>query len=471
MIRGILGLDSEVNNTFDLLSICIRGLIVRMKLFARMNESIEQAPTSNSLRHYYIFWAGQQISSAGSAIVSFAIIWWLTVTTGSALVLALSSALSFGTMMVVQFFSGYLTDYSNRKFLLFLVDLAQAVATTCLLYLFLTSQESVITILVILGIRGLFDGLHAPAKGAILPTMVPQSELKKVNSISSSARSVINLFSPAVAALLVSMYTQKLWIVLLLDPLTFLVALLPLLIIHIPDIRKEHSPVESLLSKISGGFRYLKHSTGLVPLLFIFASFNFFITPVSMLSPLIILSDRGFGSTEFIFALSIMLSNLSFLLMSLLLTKFTPAIRETTGIIIGFIIALCGLMLIWLSLSFNKLPLYLLGNTVIGFGFPIVNVYSSIIWQSQVPNTHQGRIISVRMLITTASLPLVMIFTGFVADVLSFASLFFAAILGFSTILSVIVLFTDFKLIDSQSAANNMTTKEISKPADIVVAD
>jgi MFS transporter, DHA3 family, macrolide efflux protein len=45
----------------------------------------------NWARRFFIIWTGQSFSLVGSALVQFALIWYLTRTTGSATVLAVAS--------------------------------------------------------------------------------------------------------------------------------------------------------------------------------------------------------------------------------------------------------------------------------------------------------------------------------------------------------------------------------------------
>ena len=46
------------------------------------------ASSTNWARTFFTFWTGQALSLFGSQLVQFALIWWLTETTGSAMVLA-----------------------------------------------------------------------------------------------------------------------------------------------------------------------------------------------------------------------------------------------------------------------------------------------------------------------------------------------------------------------------------------------
>ncbi|MGD9315684.1 MAG: MFS transporter, partial [Anaerolineae bacterium] len=43
------------------------------------------------MRPFFIIWTGQAVSLLGSQLVQFALVWWLTETTGSATVLAVAS--------------------------------------------------------------------------------------------------------------------------------------------------------------------------------------------------------------------------------------------------------------------------------------------------------------------------------------------------------------------------------------------
>jgi len=405
----------------------------------------ELHPTDHTRRSYYRFWMGQQISAAGSSVVAFILIWWITLTTESALYLALASALEFGPMMLIQFVSGYVTDYMDRKWLLGVVDFLQALVTMILVYLFSIHQAPILAVLIILGLRGLFDGLHAPAVGAIIPTMIPQEDLQRVNSLSSTARSVINLISPPLAAFLL-VTVDNMAVLLMIDAVTFGIAIIPLLSIQIPAVT--HQKAESLTSKLGGGISFLRSSQGLIPLLIIFAAFNFFITPISMLTPLIVSSSEGFNRGEVVFALAMVISSLGFLATSLFLTRFNIDLPNPHGVLLGFIITISGLILLGYGVFTLNLWLFLTGQFVSSMGLPIVNVYSSMIWQTHVPMQLQGRVISVRMLLVTASLPIVMILTGIIAEVISFGILFLGSALAFATMVTLVWFLTSFSSLD-----------------------
>jgi DHA3 family macrolide efflux protein-like MFS transporter len=54
-------------------------------------ESIEDLENTSTFRSYLVFWMGQLASVLGSSITQFAIIWWITETTGSTILLSIAS--------------------------------------------------------------------------------------------------------------------------------------------------------------------------------------------------------------------------------------------------------------------------------------------------------------------------------------------------------------------------------------------
>lgn len=77
-----------------------------------MSNTLSTTP-SPSLRPFFIVWAGQACSLLGSQLVQFALIWWLTTTTGSATVLAYASLVGLLPQVLIGPFAGALVDRSR----------------------------------------------------------------------------------------------------------------------------------------------------------------------------------------------------------------------------------------------------------------------------------------------------------------------------------------------------------------------
>ncbi|MFX1411483.1 MAG: hypothetical protein ACFFA6_14120, partial [Promethearchaeota archaeon] len=100
-----------------------------------------------TFRHYLYFLFGQQFSMLGSLIVGFVITWWLTVETGSAVILSISVFLMFIPQIVITPFSGVISDRWNKKSIIAISDSMQAYVTLLLFVFFLYDFQEVWLIL------------------------------------------------------------------------------------------------------------------------------------------------------------------------------------------------------------------------------------------------------------------------------------------------------------------------------------
>lgn len=123
-----------------------------------------------------------------------------------------------------------LVDRLNRKTVIMLADVCQLLATIGLILVFWLNSASIYVVLVLLTVRGVFQAFHAPAVSAIVPSMVPKDKLSRVNGLEYVLNGTVQLGGPVIAALLLSLAEQVLWI----DPVTFCVAIAILIFIRIP---------------------------------------------------------------------------------------------------------------------------------------------------------------------------------------------------------------------------------------------
>ena len=66
-----------------------------------------------SMRPFFIVWTGQAFSLLGSHLVQFALVWWLTQTSGSATVLALASMMAELPRVFLSPFAGADFTYTS----------------------------------------------------------------------------------------------------------------------------------------------------------------------------------------------------------------------------------------------------------------------------------------------------------------------------------------------------------------------
>ncbi|MGD9559499.1 MAG: MFS transporter, partial [Oscillospiraceae bacterium] len=88
--------------------------------------------TQSWKRPFILIYTGQAFSIVGSAAVQFAIIWYLTVQTESAITLTMASIVSFLPTMFIGPFAGIWIDRYNRRTVMMLADGLVAISSAAL---------------------------------------------------------------------------------------------------------------------------------------------------------------------------------------------------------------------------------------------------------------------------------------------------------------------------------------------------
>ncbi|MHA1587736.1 MAG: MFS transporter, partial [Candidatus Thorarchaeota archaeon] len=92
--------------------------------------------TTESLRPFAIMWGGQAISLFGSRLVRFTIVWYLTLQTGSATVLAIATIMALLPQVLIAPFAGSYVDRWNRRRTMIAADMIIALSILFLVVMF-----------------------------------------------------------------------------------------------------------------------------------------------------------------------------------------------------------------------------------------------------------------------------------------------------------------------------------------------
>lgn len=187
----------------------------------------------NWKKTFAFIWTGQLFSTLSSSVVSFAVIFWLSVQTGSAQVLALATISSLLPQLVLGLFTGVLIDRWDRKRTMIVADLYIALLTAVMAVLFYMGAAEIGLIYALLALRSIGSAFHMPAMEASVPLLAPKSELMRVAGINNMIFSVSTIGAPAIAAIFISALDMT-W-VLMFDVLGALIACTSLLFVKIPN--------------------------------------------------------------------------------------------------------------------------------------------------------------------------------------------------------------------------------------------
>lgn len=237
-------------------------------------------------RPFFTIWIGQAFSLLGSQLVQFALIWYLTEKTGSAVTLATASLAGLLPQVFLSPFIGALVDRYNRRRIMIFADAGIALATLLLMLLFILNRVEVWHIYVALFIRAVGSGFHGPAMGASTALMVPKEHLTRIQGINQALFGGLNIVAAPLGALLLK--TISMTGILLIDAITAIIAITPLLFIDVPQPLRNQTAKSSLWQDIREGLRYVVGWKGLLFILIMAMLINFLMTPAFSLLPLLV---------------------------------------------------------------------------------------------------------------------------------------------------------------------------------------
>lgn len=366
------------------------------------------------------FLTAQTISLFGSSLVQYAIVWYVTLSTSSGRMLTISTVCGFAPQIAISLFAGVWIDRYDRKMLIMLSDTVIALSTLILAIAFLSGHRNIWLLFTVLMIRSAGTGIQTPAVNAVIPQIVPQEHLMRVNGIQSTITALIMFFSPAVSGAILSVSTLE--TTLFIDVFTALIGVGITSVLAIPGYRKDrmedHAGTSSGISSLKQGFLYLKTDSFVRHLLLFQIAVLFLISPSAFLTPLMV--SRTFGPQVWRLTASEMTYSIGSVLGGILITSWGGfKKRLKTTVLAGW---LYGVLMAGLGMA-PAFLIYLACNMMIGITSPCYNSPITVSIQEQVPASMQGRVFSFMQISTSCALPLGMMVFGPLADVIRIQTL------------------------------------------------
>jgi DHA3 family macrolide efflux protein-like MFS transporter len=392
---------------------------------------------TNWKARFFTIWGGQAISLFGSRLVQFALIWWLTQETGSATVLAIASLIGLLPTVLLGPFAGALIDRWKRRQVILVVDTAIALATLLLAYLFAIDAVGVSTIYILLLVRGIGESFHWPAMSAATSLMVPHEQLTRVQGLNQMLQGGLNIVAAPLGAVLLGILPMQ--GIMLIDVVTAVFAILPLLVILIPEVRQEAEKSSSekaatFWEDFRSGLKYVRSWPGLLMLMALAMVINFLMAPAGTLMPLLVADyfnggPLQLGWIESALGFGMIAGGLALGAWGGFKKRILTTMLGLLGLGIGFsLIGFVPANLFWLAVASTFFAASMI---------PIVNGPVHAILQSAVEADMQGRVFTLVGSLGSAMAPLGLIIAGPVADAIGVQSWY--VIGGFACILVAVV--------------------------------
>ena len=356
---------------------------------------------------------GQLISMTGSGMVRFAITIFAWQETGEVTTLALVGFFAFAPAVLLSPIAGAIVDRSNRKLVMMVSDLAAGLMTIVILILFASDQLQIWHLFVTAAFASAFEAFQFPAYSAAITVMVPKEQYARTSGINSLVHSGAMIAAPILAGLLIGV--TGIAGILVIDIFTFVIAILALIVVFIPQPKQSAAGKESqgsIWQESAYGFRYIWRRPSLTGLLSIFFLINFIASfSLVLLAPMILART---GDDQVALGTVMAVFGLGGLAGGLLLSVWGGPKRLINGVLMGLALSsLLGLTLLGLG---QTTIVWAAGAFLLMFFIPIIQGSSQAIWQSKVAPDVQGRVFSVRRLMAQITAPIAFLLAGPLAD-------------------------------------------------------
>lgn len=359
------------------------------------------------------FLVGQTITTFGSYLVQYAIMWHLTLTTKSGLVLALAAVFGFLPQAIVSVFAGVWADRVNRKTMIIISDSAIALATLGLALLMLSGVGDLWLIFLVMAVRSVGAGVQMPAISALLPQIVPSEKLMRINGINSSIQSALGLLAPVVAAAVYA--TMSLVAILFIDVATAIIGLSLLALIAVPSLERVTSGDKpSYFADLKDGINYVFTHDLVRWVMAIFGIVFLLIVAPSNLSPLMV--ARNFGTEVWMLTVLEVAFGIGMAIGGALMAAFAAKLDRlktiiSTSVIFGVLATVMGFTTnLWLFYGLFF---------IVGVVVPAFSTSAFTLLQETVEPERQGRVFGFVGIVMSVAMPLGMAILGPLADVVS----------------------------------------------------
>ncbi|WP_341784382.1 multidrug efflux MFS transporter Mdt(A) [Lactococcus formosensis subsp. formosensis] len=394
-----------------------------------------KVPT-NWRKNFYLFLIGQLLTGVTSMIVQYAIIWYLTLETGEESVLAIATLVGMLPMAILSPFVGPFIDRINKKFLLIFYDAVVAViALGLFIYGINNDVYPLWMVFVTIGIRAVAQTAQMPTVQSIMPTMVPEEEITRVNGQFGIIQSLIFIVSPGIGAFMVA--TLPIHWVILLDVIGFILGAGMLLLVKIPEVASQGEKI-SVIKDALEGFNILRENKPMWKMTLIGALFMLLFMPAMSLYPLV--TTKYFGGTivhagwvEVLFAAAMLIG--SFAVGIFGKTKNRMPWIIAAYIIVGLSIGGSG----FLPGNMNGFWIFLVLNVFAGIVGQIYTTMNMAITQQSFEAQYLGRVMGIVSALMSIAGPVGLIFAAPVAESIGVQNMLVIA--GFGGILSAFLLY------------------------------
>lgn len=367
---------------------------------------------------FTIVWLGQIISVLASSMTGFGMTLWMYKQTGSATAMAGMQVAFITPFLLLSPIAGVLVDRHNRKLMMMVSDLMAVLSTIGILVLYATGNLQFWHLYIANIFNGLGNTFQWPAYSAAISTMMPKEQYGRANGLMSLLDAGPGVLAPLLAGIILAIPLTKPFdsfaTIMLIDVLTFFIAIGALLLVYIPQPEKTvegQKESGSIWRESLYGFKYIFQRPGLLGLQLIFFMGNLFSgMGFTLLAPMVLARTAQnsviFGSVQTAGAVGGIVGGI-------IMSAWGGFKHRVHGVLLGWFMfggffAMLGLgrgLAVWIP--------FMVLMMLVG---PLMNSSNQSIWQAKVAPDIQGRVFSARRLIAWFTQPVAPLIAGVLAD-------------------------------------------------------
>ena len=369
----------------------------------------ETTSAPQGMKTFFIIWIGQLISMLGSGLTSFALAVWIFEQTGKATPFALTVLFGNLPRILLLPVAGSLADRWNRRLVMILSDVGNALVTIGVFVLLSFGSLQFWHIYLIATVGSIFSAFQEPAYTASITMLVPKKNLSRANGMVQMGQAIEMVITPVIAGVL--FVTIGFSNILIIDFVTFLFAVGALLIVRIPQpkLAEQDEKKASVWSDAKFGWDYLKARPGLFGLLWYYAMVNFLLNWSGVLVGPMVLSRfpaSTLGTVQMFAGMGMLTGGI--------LSSVWAGPKRRISAVIGFI----GLALVGMVVSGLRPNPFFIGGGLfwLMIFIPLASASSQAVFQAKVEPSVQGRVFSIRAMISRSVMPIAYLLAGPLAD-------------------------------------------------------
>lgn len=231
-----------------------------------------------------VIWTGQAASILATCAATFAVLWYLTTTADSALMLAAAGVAALLPTALLSPFGGVVADRFNKKAVMIVADGTAGALSLVLALVVAAGFAEPALFLLLLAARSSAQAFHGTSLMALMPELVPERDMVRINTLDQVLSSASAIVGPVLGIALYSAFGFT--AVLVADAACALVACLCLAVARLPYARTVRQSTGTVMGDLREGLSIIAGDKAVRSLLAMVTVAMLLFLPLGTLSPL-----------------------------------------------------------------------------------------------------------------------------------------------------------------------------------------